>query len=164
LPEAARSRVVVFSIGGGWGAKRWPPERYGQLAVALQALGYTSLVAVASADNEMALRVVQSSGGAASIAVSDLPRLTALLRRAALCIGGDTGPLHLAAALGIPGVGIYGPTDPARNGPFTPHARVLRSAQSVTNHSRLQQPEAGLLSIRVEDVIHSAMELLQPQP
>ncbi|MDR3734247.1 MAG: glycosyltransferase family 9 protein [Acidobacteriaceae bacterium] len=159
LPEP--TRLVVFSVGGGWGAKRWPPERYGALAAALKARGYTTLVAAATADNDLALQVVAASSGAAQIAVSDLPRLAALLRRAALCIGGDTGPLHLAAALGTPAVGIYGPTDPARNGPFTPLARVLRNPQSVTSHSRIQQTEAGLLSIPVADVIHSAMELLQ---
>jgi len=159
LPQPARP-IVVFSVGGGWGAKRWPPERYGALAAALHAQGYTILVAASSAADELALRVVASSGGAAAIAVSDLPQLAALLRRAALCIGADTGPLHLAAALGTPVVGIYGPTDPARNGPFTPYARILRNPRSVTSHSRVQQTEAGLLSIPVADVIHSAMELL----
>jgi len=157
LPPTAR--LAVLSVGGGWGAKRWPPERYGALAAALSDSGYTPLIATAHADDQLALQAVTASHGSARMAVSNLPQLTALLRRAALCIGGDTGPVHLAAALGTPVVGIYGPTDPARNGPFTAHSRVLRSPQSLTSHSRIQQTESGLLSITVEDVIHSAMEL-----
>jgi heptosyltransferase-1 len=161
LPMSSRSRVVVLSVGGGWGAKRWPPELFGAVAAALHAHGCAVLVTAAKPEDELAQRVVQASAGKAWSVVCDLPQLTSLLRRAALCIAGDTGPLHLAAALGIPVVGIYGPTDPARNGPFTQKKRVLRSQLSATDHSRHTAPEAGLLSISVEDVIHSALELLQ---
>jgi heptosyltransferase I len=160
LPESARSRVVVLSAGGGWGAKRWPPERYGAVAAALHERGYRVLIAAAPVEAELARRVVEASAGGAQSVVCNLPQLTALLRRAALCIAGDTGPLHLAAALGTPVVGIYGPTDPARNGPFTQKKRILRSPQSTTDHSRHATVEAGLLSIHAEDVIHSALELL----
>jgi heptosyltransferase-1 len=160
LPLSAR--VVVISAGGGWGAKRWPPERFAALATALHAKGYAVLVAAANPNDEPAHRTVTASAGAAQLVVCDLPQLTALLRRAALFIAGDTGPLHLAAALGTPVLGIYGPTDPARNGPFTPHKRILRSPQSITDHSRHAMPEAGLLRISVEDGLHSAMELLNP--
>jgi len=158
----ASSRIVVLSAGGGWGAKRWPPEHFGALAAALTAHGFTVLVAAASPDDDLAHRVVADSGHTAQDIVCDLPQLTALLRRAALCIAGDTGPLHLAAAVGTPVVGIYGPTDPARNGPYTQKKRILRSPQSVTDHSRHAAAEAGLLSITVADVLDSAMELLQP--
>jgi len=159
LPAGAR--IVVLSAGGGWGAKRWPSERFGALAAALAQRGFTVLAAAASADDDLAHRVVAASANTAQSIVCDLPQLTALLRRAALCIAGDTGPLHLAAAVGTPVLGIYGPTDPARNGPFTQKKRILRSPQSVTDHSRHAAAEAGLLSISVEDVINSAMELLQ---
>jgi heptosyltransferase-1 len=162
LPESARSRVVVISAGGGWGAKRWPAERFGAVSSALHLHGYTILVAAANDEDELAHRVVESSAGAAQRIVCDLPQLTALLRRAVLFIAGDTGPLHLAAAVGTSVVGIYGPTDPARNGPFTQAKRILRSPQSATDHSRHAAAEAGLLSISAEDVIHSAMELLKP--
>ncbi len=161
LPESARSRVVVLSAGGGWGAKCWPPERYGAVAAGLHERGYRVLVAAAPMEADLAHRVVEASAGGAQSVVCNLPQLTALLRRAALFIAGDTGPLHLAAALATPVVGIYGPTDPARNGPFTRKKRILRSPQSITDHSRHAAVEAGLLTIRVEDVIHSALELLQ---
>jgi heptosyltransferase-1 len=86
--------------------------------------------------------------------------LIALTRRIALCIGGDTGPLHLASALGRPVVGIYGPTDPSRNGPFGTRARVLRSPDSRRDHSRRSAPEAGLLTIAPAAVLRAASELL----
>jgi heptosyltransferase-1 len=160
LPVSARSRVVVLSVDGGWGAKRWPVENFGAVAAALHREGCAVLVSAANPEDELAQRVVQASAGTAWSVVCDLPQLTALLRRAALCIAGDTGPLHLAAALGTPVVGIYGPTDPARNGPFTPKKRILRSPLSTTDHSRHAATETGLLSISAEDVIHSALELL----
>ena len=161
LPESARSRVVVLSAGGGWGAKCWPAERFGAVAAALHARGCAVIVSAANPEDELAQRVVQASAGTAWSVVCDLPQLTALLRRAALCIAGDTGPLHLAAALGTPVVGIYGPTDPARNGPFTQKKCILRNPLSATNHSRHAAIEPGLLSISVEDVIHSGVELLE---
>ncbi len=90
-----------------------------------------------------------------------LGELIALTRRAALMIAGDTGPLHLACALGKPVVGIFGPTDPARNGPFGGAFRVLRHPESKRDHSRRAEPEAGLLTIQPEAVLEAALELLQ---
>jgi heptosyltransferase-1 len=89
-----------------------------------------------------------------------LGQLIALTRRVALAIAGDTGPLHLACALGRPVVGIYGPTDPSRNGPFGTRCRVLRSPESRRDHTRRAQTEAGLLTIQPQDVLQAAGELL----
>jgi len=156
--------IVVFSAGGGWGAKRWPAERFAAVAVGLSERGYLPVIAASTSENLLADQIVQASDGAARTVVCDIPQLTALLQSSALCIAGDTGPLHLAAAVGTPVVGIYGPTDPARNGPWTPHRRILRSPLSLTSHARIQQPESGLLTISARDVIHSALELLQSYP
>jgi heptosyltransferase-1 len=87
--------------------------------------------------------------------------LIALTRRARLFIGGDTGPMHLAAALKIPVVAIFGPTNPARNGPFGTRSVVLRSASSATTHARLPKPEQGLLEITPGEVVAAAQQLLQ---
>src|SRR6266571_2610859 len=83
-----------------------------------------------------------------------LSQLIALTRRVALVIAGDTGPLHLACALGRPVVGIYGPTDPDRNGPFGTRFRVLRSPESRRDHTRRAEPEAGLLTITSDAVLN----------
>jgi heptosyltransferase-1 len=90
--------------------------------------------------------------------------LIALTRRARLLIGGDTGPMHLAAALKIPVVAIFGPTNPARNGPFGTRSIVLRSPSSMTDHTRHREPEQGLLEITVADVVAAARKLLQQVP
>ena len=86
--------------------------------------------------------------------------MIALTRRITLCVGGDTGPIHLASALGRPVVGIYGPTDPSRNGPFGTHATVLRSPGSRRDHSRREAPDPGLLTIAPADVLRATDELL----
>ncbi|HEU5400634.1 MAG TPA: glycosyltransferase family 9 protein, partial [Terriglobales bacterium] len=87
-------------------------------------------------------------------------QLVALTRRASLFIGGDTGPLHLAAALKIPVVALFGPTDPARNGPYGARASVLRREQSATSYSHVAAPDPGLQSITVDEVLAAAAQLL----
>ena len=77
-----------------------------------------------------------------------------------MCVAGDTGPLHLACALGRPVVGIYGPTDPSRNGPFGTRSRCCAAPISRRDHTRRAEPEAGLLTIQPEDVLRAADELL----
>jgi heptosyltransferase I len=86
--------------------------------------------------------------------------LIAMTRRCVLVIGGDTGPVHLACALGKPVLGIYGPTDPARNGPWGVPFRVLRHPESRRDHARRSAPEAGLLTIEPEEVLAAVDELL----
>ncbi len=159
-PAQARS-LALITPGAGWGAKRWPPERYAVVAAALRARGLSVLVNAAPGEERLAAPIV--AGGAAISVSATLPQLIALTRRVALCIGGDTGPLHLASALGRPVVGIYGPTDPRRNGPFGAPARVLRNPESRRDHTRREAPEAGLLTIAPEAVLHAADELLSEE-
>jgi heptosyltransferase-1 len=89
-----------------------------------------------------------------------ITELIALTRRARLFIGGDTGPMHLAAALQVPVVAIFGPTDPARNGPYGTRSIVLRNPDSPTTHARHPQPDEGLLKITSDAVVAAARELL----
>jgi heptosyltransferase-1 len=154
-------RFCLISPGAGWGAKIWPAERYGAVAAALGRAGVTTLVNTSMVEFGEADRVAEASEGCARAAKCSVGQLIALVRRAAVVIAGDTGPLHLAAALERPLVGIYGPTDPARNGPYgAGRARVLRDAESVTSHKRVGQAEAGMLRIGVEEVVQAAMEML----
>jgi heptosyltransferase-1 len=95
--------------------------------------------------------------------VTSMAELIAMTRRCALVIGGDTGPVHLACALGKPVVGLYGPTDPARNGPWGVPFRVLRHPESRRDHARRSAPEAGLLTIEPEEVLAAVEELLGSQ-
>ncbi len=160
--EGVVERPFVFLVPqAGWGAKQWPTERFGALARQLARAGFRVLVNHSHAEDSIAGAVVAAAGGAATAVAADLPQLLALTRRAALVVAGDTGPLHLAAALGRPVLGLFGPTDPARTGPYTARARVLRHPLSVTDHSRHEATEGGLLQITTETVLDAALELLR---
>jgi lipopolysaccharide heptosyltransferase I len=161
LSECGVESFVLLNPGAGWGAKRWPAERYGVVAQHLANDGMKSLINSAPGEEDLALAAEQASEGAAQPISCTLPQLIALTRRASLFIGGDTGPLHLAAALRIPVVGIYGPTNPARNGPFGTHSIVLRNLSSITSHSRRPQAEQGLLEITPQQVAGAARQLLR---
>ena len=156
FPGSARP-IALITPGAGWGAKRWPPERYAAVAEGLAQRGFR--VVINAGPGEELLAAAIASGSAVALTAS-LPQLIALTRRVALCIGGDTGPLHLASALGRSVVGIYGPTDPSRNGPYGTRARVLRSPDSRRDHSRRSEPDPGLLTIAPDDVLRAADELL----
>lgn len=153
--------LVVLAPTAGWGAKEWPAARYGAVAKALAAQGCTVLVNASPIGvDAVANLVVACSSGAASAVPCTLPQLTALLRHTSLLIAGDSGPLHLAAALGVPVVSIFGPTDPVRTGPWGSPSRVLRHATSITDHRRHREPDSGLLQIGVEELIEAAESLL----
>lgn len=152
---------VLLSPGAGWGAKRWPADRYGAVARQIAEAGFGVVINSGPAEEHLTHAIAESSGGAARVLTLDLAELIAVTRRASLAIAGDTGPLHLACALGKPVVGIYGPTDPARNGPFHCPNRVLRHPESVRDHARRSEPEAGLLTITPQAVTNAALELLR---
>jgi heptosyltransferase-1 len=163
LPPTAILPAVLINPGAGWGAKRWPVERYTAVAQGLVERSFRVLVNAGPGEEPLAEVIVRGTGGVAIPLACTLAQLVAVTRRVALAVAGDTGPLHLACALGRPVVGIYGPTDPSRNGPFGTRFKVLRSPQSRRDHSRHEAPEAGLLTIRPEDVLRAADALLYPE-
>jgi heptosyltransferase-1 len=152
---------ALLNPGAGWGAKQWTAERYGEVAKQLAENGLKPLVNFGTGEEDLARAVETASGGAAEPFTGSLTQLIALTRRARLFIGGDTGPMHLAAALGIPVVGIFGPTDPARNGPFGTRSIVLRSPASATSYSHVLRPDDGLLEISSGQVVAAARQLLR---
>jgi len=160
LHESGIRHFVIMNPGAGWGAKRWPAERYAEVAKRLSEDGLKVMVNFGPGEEELAQSVETASGGTAEGIACSLTQLITLTRRANLFIGGDTGPMHLAAALRIPVVAIFGPTNPARNGPFVTKSIVLRSSSSITSHARGAQPEEGLLEITPQQVITAARQLL----
>lgn len=158
-PETGQP-VALINPGAGWGAKRWPLDKYAAVAQGLIDRGCRVLVNAGPGEDSLIDAVSKITNGAATPLACTLEQLIAVSRRIALCIAGDTGPLHLACALGRPVVGIYGPTDPGRNGPYGTRFKVLRSAESRRDHSRHEAPEAGLLTITPDDVLRAADELL----
>lgn len=160
MAEMGIRDFAIINPGAGWGAKRWPAERYGKVAKALADGGVRSIVNYGPGEEELARAADAASQGAAKAVSCSISELIALTRRAKLFIGGDTGPLHLAAALQIPVVGIFGPTDPARNGPYGTQSVVLRNPASPTTHARNPKPDEGMLEISVEAVVDAARKLL----
>jgi len=160
LGEARSHGFAILSPGAGWGAKRWPAERFGRVARALAAEGVPSILNYGPGEEALAREAEAVSGGTARAIECSISELIALTRRAKLFIGGDTGPMHLAAALQVPVVAIFGPTDPARNGPYGTQSVVLRNPASPTTHARRAQPDEGLLEISVDAVVEAARTLL----
>jgi heptosyltransferase-1 len=155
---------VLMAPTAGWGAKQWPAERYGAVAAVLGRAGFRTLVNAVGADDAVGEAVVRASDGFAELVPCSVGQMIALTRRAKLVIGGDTGPLHLAAALEMPVVALFGPTAPARTGPFEMvegRVRVLRHATSQEDHARHGATESGLMLIEVDEVAAAALELLE---
>ena len=130
------------------------------MAAELGRAGVRSIVNASVHGSREAEEVVAGSEGFARAVPCTVGQLIALVRRAAVVIAGDTGPLHVAAALERPVVGIYGPTDPARTGPYGTRQRILRDASSQTSHKRKDETEAGMLRISADEVVQAALELL----
>jgi heptosyltransferase-1 len=152
---------VIINPGAGWGSKQWPAERYGEAARELSLCGLTPIINFGPGERELALEVQAASGGVSHPISCSISELIALTGRARLFVGGDTGPLHLAAALRVPVVAIFGPTDPARNGPYGTQSVVLRNPTSKTSLSHTSAPDPGLLAISAGEVISAARELLR---
>jgi heptosyltransferase I len=161
-----RQQICDFAIlnpGAGWGAKRWPARRYGEVARHLGKDGLHVLVNCGPGEEKLFEEVNAASDYMVTPIKSTITELIALTRRARLFIGGDTGPMHLAAALQIPVVAIFGPTDPARNGPFGTRSIVLRNPASATSHARVSRPDEAMLEITAEVVVDAARALLDKQ-
>jgi heptosyltransferase-1 len=157
------SGFCILNPGAGWGAKCWPPSSFAEVARRLADVGVRSLVNFGPGEERLAREVVESSDGAAEAISCTVSQLIALTRRAGLFIGGDTGPMHLAAALGVPVVGLFGPTNPERNGPWGTSSIVLRSQQSATSYHHTARPDRALQSVSPAEVARAALALLPRQ-
>jgi heptosyltransferase-1 len=147
----AGNRLVVLNPGAGRADKRWPGERFRALAGRLVADAGAAVVVVWGPTELELARAIASGEPSERVVLApptDLDALIAVLRRASVVVAGDTGPLHLAAALGVPCVGLYGPTSPERNGPWRQRA--------------LASPDGRLASLAVGPVLAAVQEALGP--
>jgi heptosyltransferase I len=112
------SDYVVINPGGNWATKIWEPERYGELASKLMSDGLPVVVTWGPGEESLVQRLVKKAGNGVREVPTTLQELVALCENAKLFVGGDTGPMHFAAAAGTPIVSIFGPTSSDRNGPF----------------------------------------------
>jgi heptosyltransferase I len=148
---------IVLSPGGGWRSKCWPPERYGALAEKiLEEFGLRSVINIGPGEEELAENIAAAAADSQPIPYTgSLGQLMALLKNAKALVAGDTGPLHLADAIGTKLVAIFGPTDPARNGPFRHSGVVLRWPGAVTTYQRGAQADDSLSHISVDQVTNA---------
>lgn len=155
---------AVINPGAGWPSKRWPPERFAAVARYLAATWALPSVVVWAGNHERALaaEVVALSQGTALLAPpTSLEDLAELARQATLFISADTGPLHIAAAVGTPCVGLYGPWPAERCGPYGPgHIWVQKMHLDGPSRQRRKAPPDFMLAIDVASVCAACDELL----
>lgn len=144
LPDG---EFVLACPQAGWGSKQWPLENYSELGRLIQR--ETGLPLVLNGPRPIQAEHTFSH-------VSALPGLIDATRRAAAVVGLDSGPLHLAAALGKSGVAIFGPTDPARNGPYQSNLTILRSEAAETTYKRTMEPGESMRAIS-PDMVFDAL-------
>jgi heptosyltransferase-1 len=147
---------VLASPLAGWPGKQWPLESFSSLARLLQSrLG---MPLVLNVPPQAASLVTQATG--ALMHVSGVPGLLHATRAARAVVGIDSGPLHLAAALEKPGVAIFGPTDPARNGPYGKSFTVVRDPRAVTSYKRSREIDASMRAIQPEAVLEALADCM----
>jgi lipopolysaccharide heptosyltransferase I len=155
LTELGVGDFAILNPGGGWPAKRWPPACYGELADFLRTrYQLTSLVTYGPGDKPMAIDVAEAAKLSSAIPVQcTLKQLAALSDHARLFVGGDTGPMHIAAARRTPIVALYGPTSARRNGPFAPEDQVIEMVPPTGYRYYSRRNRDGrMLLIPVDDV------------
>jgi lipopolysaccharide heptosyltransferase I len=156
---------VLLNPGAAWPNKRWPVANFGALAARLLAtFGMRSTVMWGPGEQDLAAGVAAASGGAADIGpATTVTDIFALARAARLMISGDTGPMHIAAAVGTPIVGLFGPTRSERNGPWSPDdVTISRMASCECAYQRTcRRNQMCIADISVEDVVHAAERRLE---
>ncbi len=153
--ELPAGDFVLASPMAGWNAKQWPLPFYNDLA---RKLGERGLPLVLNAPPERAATLAEAPEAWPHL--SGLGGLIHATRRARAIVGVDSGPLHLGAALAKPGVAIFGPTDPGRNGPYGNSMKVLRSSRALTSYKRRTTVDSSMLDISVEAVYEALNEHL----
>lgn len=161
-------RYALLNPGAHWPNKRWPPSRLGKVAAALRERhGLMSVALWGHGEHELADEVVAHADGAAmALPPVSIADLVALTRGASVMVSGDTGPAHIAAAVGTPLVGIFGPTRPSRNGPWAPKDLTVSRADVCQCHHlrRCTLDRMCLLDIDVEEVLDAVERRLAAEP
>jgi ADP-heptose:LPS heptosyltransferase len=154
-----------LNTGAGWASRRWPTARFAEVARYLGKRHHLrSVVAWAGAEEQRwADEVIVAAEGFALMAPqTTLGELAALARRATMFIGSDTGPMHLATAMGTPCISLHGPTNGRRNGPYGEKHIVLQKVLlEGGSRERRNADNASMLAISVEDVCAACDRLIE---
>jgi lipopolysaccharide heptosyltransferase I len=163
LRASGLAAFALLNCGAAWPNKRWPADRFGRVAAWLRERhGLASVVLWGPGEDALAAEVARASGGAAMAAPrTSLRDLLALARAARLMVSGDTGPTHIAAAVGTPIVAVFGPTSPSRNGPWLPaDVEISRYDRCDCHYERRcrREPAAWCLGTIGEDEVRAAID------
>lgn len=147
LAENRLERPWVLNVGAGWPTKVWPVERQVELVRSLGAAGEPVLVVWGSpSEGEVAQRVVAEAGWGVAAPRTTIPQLAGLLASGRMVVSGDTGPLHLALAVGTPAVGLFGPVPATRNGPKGRGYRCLQAPGAAWERRDVSKVDMGAIS------------------
>lgn len=160
LADKPRPRIVMH-VSGGRAVKQWPPDRFASVARDLVAQrGATIVLTGADADQSLVTavrRALPASNLVDAVGSADLMTVAALIARCDLMITGDTGPMHIAHAVGTPIVAVFGPSDPRRYAPRGPFDRVVRIELPCAPCNRIRLPPA-----RCTGVTPDCLALIEP--
>jgi len=159
---AAGGPYLFLHPGAAWGNKRLPAATWADAITQIaRASGLRAWIGAGPGEEALAREVAARAPGSAAIAAPDLPSLGTLLREARLVLGGDTGPLHLAHALGSPVLAVMGPTDPERHGPYRAPERVVAHRLPCSFcHRRMAEPRPCLTALPAGEIAARALALL----
>lgn len=179
--SSPRPPLVVMNPGAGWPTKIWPPKRFGRLArILFDRFGASILFAWGPGEEPLVREALTEARGrhVVDFGIDAIPlragmyplpatgfaMLAAIVSHAHLFVGGDTGPTHLAAALGVPTVCMMGPLDARRNSPFGPHCLTVQHGVPRTppfwaNHRRWCDPKTSLQKVTIEDVLQPCVKM-----
>lgn len=160
-------RPVLLAPGAAWSwTKRWPPERYGRLARGLAEKGIPVGIVIGPGEEDLARRALEAAGIAVPVLGANLDPggLAALLSLARAVVANDSGPMHLARAVGTPVVALFGPTDPGRTGPLGGEGRVIDRFVFCSPCFLRECPYAHecMTEIAPEDVLRALEEVMEP--
>jgi len=158
--EPPAGDYLAISPSAGWAAKRWPVEKFAELIQRVERqMGWTTIVNCGPGEEELAQTLVRTCGNRIRVVQDGLRALIGVARHARAFVGGDTGPLHIAAAVGTPVVAIFGPTSPQRNGPYAKSVRVVRAPGVETTYAR-SASGVDIARVSVDDVYQALVEVI----
>ncbi len=176
-PGAPGSVLVGINVGGGREIKQWEPRRFAEVAARLAAKHAARCVFTGTDEDRDVVRAALAAlpGDVERIDLTgraDLLTLAAVIERCSVFVTGDTGPMHLAAAVGAPIVAIFGPSDPRRWGPLSPDAEVVHADVPCRPCNRIRRPPEHclghvpdcLVAVTVEEVVAAAERQIAKAP
>ncbi len=164
LPQVAPGPAtppILLHPGAGWGNKRYPPQRWRTVLRRLEQATRLEVGVLAAGSEDELAAAIAADGLARPVLAAGMEPLVSALRGARLVLGGDSGPLHLAHALGTRVLAVMGPTDPARHGPYgAPERALARPLPCSYCYRRFAEVKACLLEVSPEEIVERARAVL----